>query len=94
MANRGRPSFVATDKQRGEVETMHGYGIPEQAIADKPGISKPTLRKHFEPELKNGATTANIAVADFLFSTIGHGGVSLLFYKVKKFGKAAGSIRN
>jgi hypothetical protein len=46
-----RPAFVATDKQRGEVEAMHAYGVPEQAIADKIG------------KLKNGATTANTAVA-------------------------------
>jgi hypothetical protein len=70
MATRSRPAFVPTEKQRGQVEAMAGYGIPEQAIADKFGIAKNTLRKHFEAELKTGATTANSIVGEFLFATI------------------------
>ncbi len=69
MASRGRP-FEPTEKQRGQVEAMHAYGIPEQAIADKLEISRHTLRKYFETELKTGATTANAAVGEFLFGAI------------------------
>ncbi len=70
MAARSRPAFAPTEKQRGQVEAMAGYGIPEQAIADKFGIVRNTLRKHFEAELKNGATTANSIVGEFLFGAI------------------------
>ena len=45
MANRGRPTLEPTDKQRGQVEAMIRYGIPETEIAQALGISKTTLLK-------------------------------------------------
>ena len=66
----GRPAFEPTDKQRGEVEAMVRYGIPESEIAEAVGIAKGTLLKHFEIEIKAGATKANAQVGEFLFSTI------------------------
>ncbi len=70
MATRGRPTFAPTENQRGQVEAMKAYGISEEAISDKLGITRNTLRKHFKNELRTGRTTANSIVGEFLFATI------------------------
>jgi hypothetical protein len=70
MAKRGHPTFQPTDKQRGQVEAMARYGIPQDEIARAIGISRPTLLKHFVEEIHTGATKANAQVGEFLFSTI------------------------
>lgn len=70
MAIRGRPKFEPTDKQRGQVEAMTRYGIPQIEIASAIGITKPTLEKHFREEITAGATKANAQVGEFIFSTI------------------------
>jgi hypothetical protein len=70
MANRGRPTLEPTDKQRGQVEAMIRYGIPETEIAQALGISKTTLLKHFRNEINASATKANTQVGEFIFATI------------------------
>ena len=70
MAATGRPRFEPTEKQRGQVEAMARYGIPETEIARTIGVSKPTLLKYFRDELDTGATKANAQVGEFIFSTI------------------------
>jgi hypothetical protein len=66
----GRPRFQPTEKQRGQVEAMARYGIPQAEMARTLGIGKTTLEKHFAEELATGATKANAQVGEFLFSTI------------------------
>src|SRR5271168_3845877 len=70
MAKRGQPPFQPTDRQRGQVEAMARYGIPQAEISRAVGISEPTLRKHFRGELDTGLTKANAQVGEFIFSTI------------------------
>jgi hypothetical protein len=70
MAARGRPTFVPTERDRGQVEAMTRYGIPVAEIARVIGITKPTLFKHFREELDVGLTKANAQVGEFIFSTI------------------------
>ena len=70
MTNRGRPTLEPTDKQRGQVEAMIRYGIPETEIAQALGISKTTLLKHFRNEINASATKANTQVGEFIFATI------------------------
>jgi hypothetical protein len=70
MANRGRPTLEPTDKQRGQVEAMIRYGIPETEIAQALGISKTTLLKHFRNEINASATKANTQVGEFIVATI------------------------
>ena len=48
----GRPAFAPSAEQRKQVETMAGYGIPEEDIALVLGIDPKTLRKHFRLELE------------------------------------------
>ena len=63
----GRPSHQPTDASRKQVESMAGYGIPEDDIALSLDISAPTLRKHYRRELDMGHIKANSAVAQSLF---------------------------
>jgi hypothetical protein len=70
MATRGRRFFEPTDRQRGQVEAMARYGIPQLEIARAIGITQPTLHRHFREELDTGATKANTQVGEVLFATI------------------------
>jgi len=65
----GRPKgqgFHATDEERRIVRDMSTAGIPHEQIAAslRGGISEPTLRKHFRPELdlaKNQTTALAVS---------------------------------
>ena len=46
---------------------MAAYGIPQDEIARVVGITKPTLEKHYRPELDRAETEANAKVAESLF---------------------------
>lgn len=50
----GRPEHVPTERNKGTVEAMSGLGLPHRDIAEKIGISAPTLRKHYRSELLTG----------------------------------------
>ena len=63
----GRPPFAPTDKDRGTVRAMAGFGIPEVDIAKVLSIDPKTLRKHFAQELEVGHVEANAKVAASLF---------------------------
>lgn len=51
----GRPSHQPTEKDRGMVEALAGFGIPEEKIAAVLAITIPTLRKHYLPQIERGA---------------------------------------
>jgi hypothetical protein len=74
----GRPmskQFAPTADQRGNVEAMTGFGIPEAEICrliknpetGQP-IDKKTFELHFADEIATGLTKANAAVAQSLFA--------------------------
>ena len=63
----GRPAFVPSAEQRKQVETMAGYGIPEEDIGLVLDIDPKTLRKHFRAELDTGHVKANTRVAESLY---------------------------
>jgi len=67
---RGRPVFEPTEKQRGQIEAMLRYGIPQHEIARVVGIDEKTLAKHFRAEIDTAATKANAQVGEFIFSTV------------------------
>src|SRR5262249_35232574 len=60
-------TYKPNDRDRKLVETMSGFGVPQEDIARSIGISEPTLRKYFKNEIHNGVTRANAAVAQSLF---------------------------
>ena len=74
----GRPPHEPTPELRRQVETMAGYGVPEDGIAHSIGISAPTLRKYYGDELKLGHVKANSAVAQSLYKkALGDGTASV-----------------
>lgn len=64
------PPFEPTDKQRGQVEAMIVCGIPQEDIAKAIGITRPTLNKHFKPELELGETKVKLNVGSFIVNSI------------------------
>lgn len=70
----GHPPYVPTQDHRALVETLTGYGIPQDDIAKliiNPTTGKPidgkTLRAYYRHELDVGTTKANAKVAGALF---------------------------
>ena len=63
----GRPAHARTDQIARTAESMAGFGIPHADIAKAVGLSEPTLRKHYGPELDLGQVKANTQVAQSLF---------------------------
>jgi hypothetical protein len=51
---------------RRQVETLAGFGVPEDDIAGVIGIDPKTLRKHYRHELDHGHVKANARVAENL----------------------------
>lgn len=65
----GRPPFVPTDEERKQVETLAGYGVPQEQISAliREGIHLDTLKEHFQAELIAGKAKANAQVGQTLF---------------------------
>lgn len=64
----GRPRFEPTDEQRRYVESMAGYGMPQEKIARVLKISKPTLLRAFRDELDIGIIKADAKVVESLYN--------------------------
>lgn len=75
-----RPSFDPSDKQRGEVKLLAGFGISHEDIAAYLGVDPKTLRKHFTEELKRGVTEANAKIAQRLFKKAMDGDTTALIW--------------
>jgi DNA-binding transcriptional ArsR family regulator len=58
---------VPTDDLRSKVEALAAFGHNQTDISEYLGISKPTLAKHYDRELKTGLVHANFKVASVLF---------------------------
>ena len=56
-----------TERDRGRVEALVAYGIPQEQIARIVGITDRTLRKHYRAELDLGTAKAVARAADTLF---------------------------
>ena len=63
----GRPPHEPSEASRRQVRALAAYGIPQDEIARVMGITKPTLEKHYRPELDRAETEANAKVAESLF---------------------------
>jgi len=57
-----------TKATRATVTSLSKFGIPRDQIAAHIGISEPTLRKHYAPELAEGKLQANLKVATNLYA--------------------------
>tara|TARA_R110000868_G_scaffold12045_4_gene58483 strand:+ start:70 stop:423 length:354 start_codon:yes stop_codon:yes gene_type:complete len=65
--SQGQAPHVPTDATRKQVETMSGFGVPQEGIASSIGITRPTLAKYYPDELDAGTVKANSAVAQSLY---------------------------
>jgi len=63
----GRPAHVPTDDSRNMVESLSGFGIPQDEIARLVGIAPKTLRFHYADQIELGAIKATAKVAQNLF---------------------------
>ena len=63
----GRPPYQPTDKERAQVKTLAGLGIPHTDIARVMQIAEMKLRKYYSLELEVGSIEANAKVAKSLF---------------------------
>ena len=73
MANKNN-EHQPTEKDRKTVESMTGYGVPEEDIARVIGIARMTLRKCYSEELAIGRIKANSQVAQSLYQkALGNG---------------------
>ena len=51
----GRPAHVPTDETRNMVESLSGFGIPQDEIARLVGIDPKTLRFHYADQIELGS---------------------------------------
>jgi len=66
MAERGRPAFEPSEKDRRIAEAMAGWAIPQERIAKVIGVDAKTLRKHFASELEIGSARLEAQLAQNL----------------------------
>lgn len=72
-----------TPKKRKDVETLAGYGLPQEQIADFIGLSIPTLRKYYPTQLKKGKAIAAALAGQKLFDLIRSGDKAAIFFYYK-----------
>ena len=84
----GRPSHVPTDETRNMVESLSGFGIPQDEIARLVGIDPKTLRFHYAEQIELGGIKATAKVAQNLFTMACKPmGVDLRFHQPGAFGR-------
>jgi hypothetical protein len=64
----GRPAHVPTEESRTLVESLSGFGIPQDEIARLLGIDPKTLRLHYAEQIELGSIKATAKVAQNLFN--------------------------
>ena len=64
----GRPAHVPTDDSRNMVESLSGFGIPQDEIARLVGVDPKTLRFHYADQIELGGIKATAKVAQNLFT--------------------------
>jgi hypothetical protein len=65
---RGRPPHVPTEETRNLVESLSGFGIPQDEISKLVGIDPKTLRLHYAEQIELGGIKATAKVAQNLFN--------------------------
>ena len=67
-ATRGRPPHVPTKEMQDLVESLSGFGIPQDEIAKLISIDPKTLRLHYAEQIELGGIKATAKVAQNLFN--------------------------
>lgn len=81
----GRPAFVPTDEERGQVEKYAGLGLSYDQISAlvRDGIHRLTLMEHFQRELELGKAKAHAKVGGKLFQKAMEGDTASLIWWTK-----------
>lgn len=72
-----------TEEQRKQVQTLAGYGLSQDQIADVIGMDRNTLAKHFQDDIKTGRSVAYAQATNALFSNIKKGKEASIFFYLK-----------
>ncbi len=75
---RGRPTHVPTPEKRFRVSVLRALNQSHEEIAAAMGISEPTLRKHYLPELKSGMAQKRAEALVLLYAEVQKGNVSAI----------------
>jgi hypothetical protein len=65
---RGRPPHQPTEQSRSMVETLAGYGVPQEDIGRILKIGRDCVRTHYLEEFENGRAKANATICKFLYT--------------------------
>jgi transposase-like protein len=76
-----RPKLNPTEEQRRMVKTVTAMGAKQEEVATRIGVRSPkTLRKYFRDELDQGASEANVIVAQALYKEAKAGNVKAAMF--------------
>lgn len=78
-----RPEKIITDEQKKQVQTLTGYGLNQDQIANMLGIHKQTLVKYCKAELDRGKDLAYTQAVQGLFTNIKKGKEASIFFYLK-----------
>ena len=65
---KGRPPHQPTEESRRMVETLAGYGVPQEDIGRILKIGRDCVRTHYLEEYDNGRAKANATICKFLYT--------------------------
>tara|TARA_A100001388_G_C28756662_1_gene495321 strand:- start:1633 stop:1980 length:348 start_codon:yes stop_codon:yes gene_type:complete len=79
---KGRPSFKPTKEQKSQVTSMSGYGLTADQICAIIDVSRGTLFKYFQKELKEGEAKAlgRVSQKAFEMAVSGNQPAMTMFY--------------
>ncbi len=79
---KGRPTFKPTEAQRTQVTSLSGYGLTAEQICAIIDVSRGTLFKYFQKELKEGDAKAlgRVSQTAFEMATSGRVPAMTMFY--------------
>lgn len=82
----GRPKHAPTEKTRAQAEVLAASGVTEETIASCLGITRPTLRVHYEKELTQGREMTLAKNTAALVSAARQGNITAMIYLQKCLG--------
>jgi DNA-binding NarL/FixJ family response regulator len=83
----GRPAHVPTDKEREIAYDLARWGRSQRDIARSLYISVPTLRRHFDEEIRAGPVHRRAEVINMIFESARAGKVSAMWTIYQMTGK-------
>lgn len=81
----GKPKFIPTDEERKMVESLSGFGVPQDQISAiiRDGIHKETLEIAFRKEIDQGKAKINAQIGKRLFQKCADGDTTALIWWTK-----------